>query len=104
MHRGRPAYTIVRMPLHNHLDQGVRDEGECPGCDAVWKAQRERLVRTQKVTRAVRELDHMADRPPPPPRAFCSALRETGRETHTCIRDRDHGGKHHCPTCDQDWS
>jgi hypothetical protein len=92
---------------HSHLDRGVRDPGECPGCDRLWRNQEARLTAARKVVKTIREQEAMAERTPATtggtPRKWCPAIRDTGREVHTCIRLRGHSGKHLCALCQRDW-
>ena len=103
---GATTYTIVRMDGHSHLDRQVRPEGQCPGCDRIWQLQQARLSTVQRIVRATRELDGMADRPKPGNQGhtWCPAIRDRGRETHTCTHDRGHRGKHWCPLHDHGWT
>jgi hypothetical protein len=46
-------------PRHTHLDRMVRTEGECPGCDMIWAAQRQRLEKKSTVRVAEAQIDAM---------------------------------------------
>ena len=41
--RGRRSIGLAPEPQHTHLDQQRRPRGVCPGCDALWDWQQQRV-------------------------------------------------------------
>ena len=47
---------------HTHLTRDVRPEGECPACDRIWAAQRERLDQSGERAKAERSIAKLVER------------------------------------------
>jgi len=92
----------VNAGAHNHLTREVRPEGDCPGCDERWHAQRAVLAHSRRGHDQTDALIARAD-----VRAsldYCAAVAPADDDAHTCDLKPGHRGRHHCPRCHRSWS